>query len=225
VTETSTTRLEIRRLILVPALVTLAVTVLRLAGELAHGPRRFFNPNPGGPWAIVGIVWLVPIIGAYFAVQLTARGERPRSLGRAIGFAFLGAAVLCALGCAGSLLHIQRNFWERLIYGWTVFAVAALVTWPGWPSLFRTLVAYAYAARVPVATVMFFAFWRDWRTHYDAIPPDLPHGLGLLTKYLWLGFLPQLILWVAFTILVGMLFGSLAAGVARLVRRSADSNA
>jgi hypothetical protein len=70
-----------------------------------------------------------------------------------------------------------------------------------------------------VAVVMFFAFWRDWGTHYDAVPSDLPDGLGLMTKYLWLGFIPQLTFWVATTVLAGMLFGSLAAGIAHLGRR------
>jgi hypothetical protein len=39
-------------------------------------------------------------------------------------------------------------------------------------------------------------------------------------KFLWLGLFAQLIFWVAFTVLAGMLFGSLAAVVARLVRRT-----
>jgi len=48
------------------------------------------------------------------------------------------------------------------------------------------------------------------------VPPDAP-TLGLIAKYLWLGFVPQLVLWVAFTILAGMLLGTVAAGIARLV--------
>ena len=217
--EPSTTSLDIKRLILVPALVTLAVTAARLAGELLHGPGRFFNSEPGGPFAIVGIIWLAPIFGIYFALKLAAHGQGPKSLGRAVGFALLGVAVVLAFSFVGARLHLQQHFRGRLLYGWTVFAVAALVTLPGWAALFRTLVAYAYAARVPVAVVMFFAFWRDWGTHYDAVPSDLPDGLGLLAKYLWLGFFPQLIFWVALTILAGMLFGSLAAGVSHFARR------
>ena len=221
--ESSTTRLEIKRLILVPALLTLAVTAARLAGELGHGPRRFFNSEPGGPWAIVGIIWLAPIFGVYFALKLAARGQGPKSLGRAVGFAFLGVAVVFALSFVGSVLRLQQHFWGRLLYFWTVVAVAAVVTMPGWRALFRTLVAYAYAARVPVATLMFFAIWKDWGTHYDAVPPDLPEGLSVLTKYLWLGFFPQLILWVGDTVITGMLFGSLAAVIAQLPRRKAQA--
>lgn len=218
--EPSTTNLDIKRLILVPALVTLAVTLARLAGELLHGPRRFFNPDAGGAWAIVGIIWLAPIFGIYLAMKLAGCGHGPKSVGRALGFAFLGLAVVFVFSFLGSLLHLQQHFRGRLVYLWMVVAAAALVTLPGWAALFRTLIAYAYAARVPVAVVMFVAFWRDWGTHYDAVPPDLPEGLSLVAKYLWLGFFPQLIFWVGLTVLAGMFFGSLAAVVARFARRN-----
>jgi hypothetical protein len=216
---TSDSSLDVRDLILVPALITLGITLLRLAGELMHGPARLFNSEPGGPGSIVGIIWLAPIFGIYFALKLAAHGQGPTSPGLAVGFALLGVIVVLAFSLVGVRLNVQHNFWGRLLYGWTVFVVAALVTFPGWRTLFRTLVAYAYAARVPVAVVMFFAFWRDWGTHYDAVPSDLPDGLGLMTKYLWLGFIPQLTFWVATTVLAGMLFGSLAAGIAHLGRR------
>jgi hypothetical protein len=224
VAKPSETHLDIRRLIFVPALATLAVTVLRLAGELAHGSRKFFNPEPGGPWAIIGIVWLAPIFGIYFALKLRACAQGPKSYGRALGFVALGVAVVVGLSFAGARLLHPYAFRERLVFAWGIFVLAAILTLPGWPALFRTLLAYSYAARVPVVIVMFFAFWRKWGTHYDAIPPDLPPGLSLPAKYLWLGFFPQLTLWVAFTILAGMLFGSLAAGVAHLVRRSMPSS-
>jgi hypothetical protein len=221
--EPSTTPVNIKRLILIPALVTLAVTTARLAGELLHGPRSFFNSDPGGLGAVVGIIWLAPIFGIYFALKLAAHGQGPKSLGRAVAFALLGFAVVFAFSIVGALLHLQQHFWGRLLYLWTVVAVAAIVTRPGWAALFRALVTYAYAARVPVAVVMFFAFWKDWGTHYDAIPPDLPDGPGLMAKYLWLGFFPQLIFWAGVTVLAGMLTGSLAAAIANLARRKSQS--
>jgi hypothetical protein len=216
----SACKLDIRGLITVPAVITLAVTLLRLAGELMHGPPVLFNSAPGGPWAIVGIIWLVPVFGVYFALKLTGQGEKPRSLIRAIGFPFLAIAAIYILSFAGSRINVQQNFRERLIYAYIAFALAALVAWPGWPTLFRILVAYAYAARVPVAVVIFFALGRQWGTHYDAAPADTPGNMSLLGKYLWLGFFPQLIFWVAVTLVVGMLFGGLAAGIAQIVRRT-----
>ena len=91
----------------------------------------FFNSDPGGPWAIVGIIWLAPIFGIYFALKLAARGQGPKSVGRAVGFAVLGVAVVFAFSFVGSLLHLQQNFRGRLLYLWTGVAVAALVTLPG----------------------------------------------------------------------------------------------
>jgi hypothetical protein len=215
---------RINRLILGPALVTLAVTAARLAGELLHGPRVLFNPDPGGPWAVVGIIWLAPVFGVYFGLKLAARDHQPKSLGRAVGFALLGASALFVFCFVGSVLHLQHDFHGRLLYAWTVVALASLVTLYGWPELFRTLLAYAFAARVPVVAVMLLAFGKDWGTHYDAVPPDLPEGLGALAKFLWLGFFPQLIFWVGITVLGGMLFGSLAAGIAHLARANKRCN-
>jgi hypothetical protein len=56
---------SIRRLIVVPAVITFAVTLLRLVGELQHWSPRFFSREPGGAGAIIGIVWLVPIFGVF----------------------------------------------------------------------------------------------------------------------------------------------------------------
>jgi hypothetical protein len=210
-----TNQLPLRRLILAPGLITLAVTLVRLVGELQRWPETFFNRTMGG--SLVAITWLAPIFGIYFALKLDNSGIPPKSYLRAIGYAVLGVIVLVVFAFAPSILRIQHGFYGRLIYGWTLFAVSALLTFRGWPELFRTLLAYGYAARIPVAIIMFFAMRGNWGTHYDAVPPDVP-ALGLIAKYLWLGFFPQLVLWVAFTILAGMLFGTVAAGIARVVK-------
>ena len=47
--DTSGSRISITRLIIVPSVITLAVTVLRLVGELQHWSTRLFNPEAGGP--------------------------------------------------------------------------------------------------------------------------------------------------------------------------------
>src|SRR2546426_11779070 len=80
-------------LILTPALITLAVTLLRLVGELQHWSPRFFSREAGGAGAIIGIVWLVPIFGIYFATRLNQAGHGPTSRGRAIGFALAALVV------------------------------------------------------------------------------------------------------------------------------------
>jgi hypothetical protein len=205
------------KLILVPAILTLGVTLLRIAGELLHWSTTYFNPGVGGPNSIVGITWLAPVFGIYFAVRLSMRGEGPHCQWRAIVFSTLGIAVGFGSFYVGAALHVNRSFYIRLIYIWLAFALAGLVTWPGWPALFKTLVAYAYAARVPVAIIMLIAIYRNWGTHYDVAPRDMP-SMGWVAKWAWIGLAPQLILWVGFTIATGMFFGSLAAGVMRLIR-------
>jgi hypothetical protein len=214
----SGSRSSIFPLVLIPGLITLAVTLLRLLGELQHWPRALFNPEAGGPWSIIGIAWLAPIFGIYFAARLSSSGRGPTSAWRANGCAIFAVVVIIALAYLGSVQHIQGSFRGRLIYIWCVSAMAALVTLPGWPALFKALVAYAYAARIPVAVLMFFAFRGHWGTHYDALPPDLPPGYGLFGKYLLLGFFPQLIFWAGYTVVSGMLLGSITAAVLRLIR-------
>ena len=86
-------RVAVGRLVLVPALITLAVTGLRLVGELLRWDPRFFSREAGGAGAIVGIVWLVPVFGVYFARKLVSAGEGPSGAGKALGFAFLGVVV------------------------------------------------------------------------------------------------------------------------------------
>jgi hypothetical protein len=61
---------SIRKLILVPALITLVVTGLRLALELGAAPSWLANSGEGGLGALVGIVWLPLIFGPYFAARI-----------------------------------------------------------------------------------------------------------------------------------------------------------
>jgi hypothetical protein len=209
----SSDRLAIWPLIAVPSVITLAVTLLRPLGELEHWSKTFFNPDSGG--AIVGITWLAPVFGIYFAVKLVRAGEGPSSASRAVVFAVLGAAIVVAGFFLPGILP-RLSFHEYLLYIWANLALAALVTLPGWRALFKVLLAYAYAARIPVAVIMLLAFNGHWGTHYDAAPPNVSFA-SVWTEFLWLGFFPQLIFWVGYTIVAGTLFGSI---VAALMRRS-----
>lgn len=212
----SGSQLNVTQLILLPSVITLAVTLLRLMEELEHWSRTFFSSSAGGGGSLVGITWLAPVFGIYFAAKLVLSEEGPRSVWRAIGFAVLGVAVGYSSFFVGGALHIN-GFYSRLVYIWLAFALAGLVTWPGWPSLFKIQAAYAYAARVPVAAVMIIAIYGSWGTHYDVAPGDMP-PMSLFAKWLWIGFFPQLLLWVGYTIATGMFFGSLTAGVMRIMR-------
>jgi hypothetical protein len=188
------------RLIHYPAIITLAVTLLRVAGELLHGSKTFFNSEPGGAWAIVGIVWLVPIFGVYFALRLAREGDCPAGFGRAFGLAVLGASILAA----GFFLfqNLIQTF-SGVYLMWSCAAVGAALQILAWRRLFKVLAAYAYAARVPVAVVMLIATWADWPSHYNARAP----GFSPIEGYFLWGFIPQLVWWVSFTIVVGTLAG------------------
>ena len=88
-----------------------------------------------------------------------------------------------------------------------------IVAMRGWPALGRVLVSYGLLARIPVVIVMLIAILGAWGTHYDVAPPELP-PMGAIPKFIAIGLLPQLTIWMAFTVGVGMLFGGFAAAVA-----------
>lgn len=209
------------RLILVPALITLAVTLLRLAGELQHWSAVLFNPEAGGGGALVGIVWLVPVFGIYFALKIVGAGEAPPRLGRALGYVLLGFVLFPISGALAGVLGVSQTSTTMLLVFVVVSIVAIVVALRGWPALGRVLLVYGLAARIPVATVMLVAILGNWGTHYD-VPPsaDFP-AMAPLLKWFWIGFLPQLSVWIAFTVVVGSLFGILAVALVHRGRRPA----
>jgi hypothetical protein len=206
---------SISRLIAIPALITLAVTILRLVGELEHWPSPLFNTQPGGGGAIIGISWLPIIFGPYFALKLAGAGDGPASNAKAIGFAVGSLFVLVAGGILFGLSINHPNFVTAL--GLLLMLGAAFVPGLGWRSLGNTLVAYAYAARIPVLIVMYFAMTGNggagWGTHYDAVPPSLVHAPPL-QKFFFAGVLPQMMLWIGFTTAVGSILGTIVTAVA-----------
>ena len=86
------------QLILVPSIITLGITILRLVGELQHWPTPWFSTTAGGGLAIIGISWLPLIFGPHFAVKLAGKGEGPASTGKSIAFPVVGLLILIAGG-------------------------------------------------------------------------------------------------------------------------------
>jgi hypothetical protein len=214
----------ITRLIAVPTLITLAVTILRLVGELKHWPRPWFSPMAGGGGAVVGISWLPIFFGPYFALKLAGAGEAAASMGKAIGFALGSLPVFVA----GAFLFASTfNHASILtVVGLLLMLGSAFVPGIGWRALGKTLVAYAFAARIPVLIVMYFAMAGNggagWGTHYDAVPPALA-SLPVLRKFFFLGVLPQMTLWIGFTAVVGSIFGSVVTAIARRKKQAAPA--
>jgi hypothetical protein len=199
--------LSIRRLIVVPAIITFAVTLLRLIGELQHWSPKFFSREAGGAGALVGIVWLVPIFGIYFAIRVNQAGHGPTSRGRAIGFALAG--LLAGIVLSFAIFKLSLPIVATIVLANLASFLALWIAYRGWPELGKVEVIYGLAARIPVALVMLVAMAANWGTHYELGPPGFP-VMSLVSKWFLIGLLPQLSLWIAFTVIVGSLFGSLA---------------
>ncbi|MGI8786081.1 MAG: hypothetical protein ACR2L2_20800 [Acidobacteriota bacterium] len=208
-------RLSTLQLVAIPALVSLAVTLLRLAGERAHWSAQWFSRDTTGifPTAtnwLVGITWLAFPFGIYFAVRLIRAGAPPHSPSRAVLWALSGVAS-ALLGLLFVVPKVPLSFPTILLAVWTVMIIAAAAQRRVWPELFRTLFVYGLASRIPVVVVMFLAMRGAWGTHYDYVGVNFPVPMTLTERFLWLAFFPQLIFWVGFTILLGSLSGSLTA--------------
>ncbi len=176
-----------------------------------------FSREAGGQGAIVGIVWLVPIFGVYFAVRLIRGGQDPESSGRVAGFGVLGLVVAAGLIAAVFALTGDPNqsvsaggAWLQQLGIVVASVVALLVVRRAWPVFFQTMLGYAFASRLPVVAVMFLAIMGNWGTHYELGLPGYPE-MGFFAKFILLAVLPQLSFWVTFTVTVGTLFGGLAA--------------
>jgi hypothetical protein len=206
----SNNRPQIARFILIPSVITLGITLLRVLGEVRHWLPTLFNPAPGGDGCLVGITWLVPIFGIYFALKLAGAGEGPARSGRAIGLAVFGLIVMAG----GLFLAVSPQIHPpgKLLIAVLSAAVAAALQFRAWPHLAKVLLAYGYAARIPVVILTFFAIQGNWGTHYDAVPPGFTET-SLWPRFLQTVLVPQLVFWVAFTVQVGTVFGSIAADI------------
>ncbi len=218
-------KVSIGSLILIPALITLAITILRLVGELQGWPAPFFNRAAGGGAAIVGISWLPIIFGPYFAWKLATADEGPASNGKAIGMCVVGFVVFF-LGAVSFGIGFTKHITPLILLGFVLELASAFVPRVGWRALGNALLAYAFAARIPVVVVMFIAMsangGQGWGTHYDVA------GKGFVVtsfaqKFIDLAVLPQMSLWIGWTVIVGGLLGSIYAAV--FVRRTVSQPA
>jgi len=217
-----TNTVSMGRLIAIPALITLGGTILRLVGELRHWPSPWFNTAAGGGGAIVGISWLPIFFGPYFAVKLAKAGSGPAKAGKSVGFAFLGLAVLFVAMFWARSMHL--SYW--LLVPFLMMLVAAFIPGAGWKALGNALIAYAFAARIPVLVVAFFALsgngGQGWGTHYDAVMPAFAHA-SLAKKFLYEAFVPQMTLWIGWTVALGAVFGTVVSAAMRLTKRPAPA--
>jgi hypothetical protein len=132
-----------RDLVLVPAIITLAVTALRLVGELQQWSPALFNRAGGGGGALVGISWLPFVFGVYFALRLVRAGQGPASKGKAVGFAVLGLVVApLAMFIATKMGASQIGV---ILTACFAFLVGGVIASQGWKALGWTLFVYGLA--------------------------------------------------------------------------------
>jgi hypothetical protein len=218
--------ISITSLITIPALITLGITILRLVGELEHWPKPWFSAAAGGGGAIVGISWLPIIFGPYFALKLAGAGDGPSSVGKAAGFAVVGLVVFVLGGVLAGAAHMHISILTLVAF--LVMLVAAFIPGIGWRSLGNTLLAYAFAARIPVLIVMFLAMrgngGQGWGTHYDALPPTFAQA-AFARKFLYAAILPQMTAWIGWTVVVGSILGVIVVAIARRGKQAAPAAA
>ena len=136
---------------------------------------------------------------------------------RSIGISFL--AIVVYVGISTVTFLVTPNF-AATVVAFIVGAIVALwIMRKTWPALFKTLLAYAFAARIPVAILMIFAIFGQWGTHYDAPAPGQPE-MGPFATWVMTGLLPQTTTWIAFTVLVGSLFGGITAALTKKTEAS-----
>lgn len=199
------------RLIAVPAFVAVGVTALRAFGEVHHWPEPLVNSAVCGK-ALLGVAWLVPILGVYFALRLSLTAAAPRLLGRVAIFAI--ASLLLKLGGTFVMETPGVRYSARISLNFAVTALALGLQAVAWPRLFKALLAYGYASRIPIAVVGFLALRGHWGTHYDALDPGFPQ-IGLWPTYARVNLVPNIFFMEAYAVVVGGLLGIIAIAVVR----------
>ena len=119
------------RLILIPSLIALAITILRLVGELQHWSPTWFDPDAGGitptgvSW-VIGITWLPLAFGVYFAHRLVAASVAPENPLKAVGLALLAVAIFAAgMFYVVPALGQDVSFQNRLLALWAASVLPA----------------------------------------------------------------------------------------------------
>ena len=208
------------RQIKVPALITLAVTAARLIGELLDGSELLFGSSGGGGLSLVGIAWLIPVVGFWFGYRYTEDGHGPDQPGSVLMSAGLSIAVAVVATILLNVL-IAPVPPMSIVYTCACAAGASLLMLPAWPRVFFALFLYGLAARIPVIVITFVAV-RVWpTTHYARAPAGLEGGPNELAGWLSLA---QLGVWVPATIVLGGLAASLGAMFSSRRRAQLEAN-
>ncbi|MCA8957602.1 MAG: hypothetical protein KDC87_16120 [Planctomycetes bacterium] len=216
-------------LVLIPAILSLVVTVVRVVGELKGWDPFWFGPGMGDnlpdgtpvPIGKFGVSFLIPLFGIYFAWRIRRSYGSPSLLRAIVGFLVgLGVTVgLCILFWKMELVQlpdpkaVPLRDPTGLQYVLAALGAGLVIGLIAWPRLAATLLVYGLFVRIPVIVVTYLAVNQDWKVHYVKLPPGVPAKEGF-DRVMFLS-VPQISLWPVFTVLAGGLVGSLLAGLVR----------
>jgi hypothetical protein len=205
--------------IAIAAVVSLAITVLRLCGELNDWNATLFNPAGGGGGSPLGITWLVPVFGFWFGRRLASGGQRPRSVVTAAAMPVLGIVLAGGLGWLAfgtELVAGKDDLTTKTAVACGGAAAFGLLLLVAWPRAWIALAGYGALARAPVLVIQNLAFARGWHTHFNSGGKNGPQDPAQLNRLLTIF---EGVFWpFGFTVLVGGLFAAIGAAT---VRRSA----
>jgi len=221
---------SVTKAVLIASVLTLIVSAVRLYGERHGWDPKFFGPGPGGANitkdaagveqkapGLLGIAFLVPIFGFWFGAVMSRGGNRPKSIGKALGLHLLAAAVF--VGSFVAIMQVVKpdtqsleGVQKMLIMSCAGAGLAALVALFAWPRMWGTQLIYALLARIPVVGITYVACQRGWDTHHVKLGPGNLQIADPMVKAFWLS-VPQLTIWPVFTIIVGGFFATLAAAI------------
>jgi hypothetical protein len=205
------------RLALWPSLITLAVSALRVVGEL----QGWITRQSGGAAHPLGIVWLVLVFGAWFGWRFERAGHGPRVrrpwlwgllalLALAGTIAWLARPYLDAAPTAETLARMRVGLWFIVALAITLAAAMFVV----WRRLAVTLLVYGLLARAGVVAITWLAKVAGWRLHHVKFgPPGVePEGVG---ETVLSACVAQFGVWVPFTVIAGTLAGGIARAFVR----------
>ncbi len=197
------------RLVLVPAVLCLLVSVARVLGEVQGWAPLWFGEKGKGGGALVGISWLIPVFGFWFGWKHARAGQGPALRGRAVWLPLVAFVLIFAwFGISTQLLKL--SFVPSLLGVAIVAAIAGLLAALAWPRLAWTTFLFGVFARVPVVGIIYLAASRSWDVHYLVMPPNAPQDMPMNEKAFYLS-VAQLVFWVPGTMIFGGFFGGLAA--------------
>jgi hypothetical protein len=196
-------------LVLVPAVLTLLVSGLRLVGQINEwNPTVFGQPEAGGGGALLGISWLIFLFGLWFGIRLHRAGAGPRSPARAFGISLFAIAVV--FGGMAVLKNMDVMWFpdaehpgqpRGLPWMLGLMGLGCLIAFVAWGRVAWILLVYGLLARIPVVIITWIASGKDWNTHYTKIPPFFT-GIEDADRLAFL-LMPQLTFWPMLTILFG----------------------